>query len=213
MSSPIEIPPNDDTRLLEIPMNPDPIAQFGAWLEEARERSGMPNPNAMTLATATPDGIPSARIVLLKGFNAEGFEFYTNYESAKGRELAANPRAALIFHWDRLDRQIRIAGRVERVSREQSAEYFHTRPRQSQLAAWASDQSRPIESRAALAARYRAVEERYADGEAPLPPYWGGFRLIPESIEFWVGHRHRLHDRFVYRRAADGGWTRERLMP
>lgn len=197
----------------ESQLDPDPIRQFTLWLEEAKRSSGLPNPNAMTLATATPGGMPSARIVLLKEHGPEGFVFYTNYESAKGRELAANPRAALVFHWDSMERQVRISGPVRRTSREESEAYFQSRLRQSRIGAWASHQSETIDSREALEAAEREAGERFAGGEVPLPPYWGGYVVIPERIEFWIGHPHRLHDRFAYLRAGENAWTRERLSP
>lgn len=166
----------------------------------------------MTLATAASDGTPSARVVLLKGLSENGFVFYTNYESPKGKELAANPKAALVFYWPELERQVRVAGRVERVSREQSAAYFHSRPRGSQLGAWASRQSEIIPGREPLEDRLRALQAEYP-GEVPLPPFWGGFRLLPRQIEFWQGRPNRLHDRLLYSLQQDGSWRRERLSP
>jgi pyridoxamine 5'-phosphate oxidase len=189
--------------------DPTPLSLFAAWFEEART-AGAHAPEAMALATATPDGAPSARMVLMKGFDERGFVFYTNYESRKGGELAANPRAALLFHWDALGRQVRIEGPVERTSREESEEYIRSRPRQSQLSALASPQSRPVESREWLEAR---VAELASAGEQPLPEHWGGYRLAPESYEFWQHRDDRLHDRIAYRPAPGGGWERERLAP
>lgn len=197
----------------DFPLDPDPIRQFSIWLAEATAKSGLPNPNAMTLATASSDGAPSARVVLLKEHGPEGFVFYTNYGSAKGRELEDNPRAALVFHWDPLQRQVRVTGTVRRVSRGESEAYFHTRPRRSQLAAWASrPQSGVLPSRATLEAAFSEAEQRFAGGDVPLPPFWGGYRVVPERIEFWIGQTHRLHDRFLYVRDGDG-WRVQRLAP
>ncbi|MGZ4202898.1 MAG: pyridoxamine 5'-phosphate oxidase [Thermoleophilaceae bacterium] len=187
----------------------DPLTQFAAWFAEAGE-AGIRMPEAVALATATPDGAPSARMVLMKGFDERGFVFFTNYESRKGAELAANPRAALLFHWDALGRQVRIEGPVERTSREESGDYMRSRPPGSQLSALASPQSRPVESREWLEAR---VAELAGAGEQPLPEHWGGYRLRPESYEFWQHRDDRLHDRIAYRPAPGGAWTRERLGP
>lgn len=190
----------------------DPIDQFKQWFQEALE-AGVPEPNAMTLATATPEGQPSARIVLLKDVGAKGFVFYSNYESRKGKELARNPQAALVFWWEPLERQVRIEGTVERIPEEESNAYFQRRPRGSQLGAWASPQSRVIESRDVLKKRLAEVKEEYGDGDPiPRPPQWGGFRLQPTAIEFWQGRPNRLHDRLHYRRNKDR-WTLERLAP
>jgi pyridoxamine 5'-phosphate oxidase len=182
----------------------DPFEQFNIWYEEA-------GTDFVALATATPDGVPSARMVLLKGADREGFTFFTNYESRKGRELADNPRAALLFHWPELGRQVRIEGTVERVSRQESEEYFRTRPRGAQLAAWASRQSEPVESREVLDARFAEIDREYP-GPVPLPPHWGGFRLAPAVYEFWQHRENRFHDRLRYRR-SDNGWTIDRLSP
>ena len=165
----------------------------------------------MTLATATTDGVPSARIVLLKTFDSRGFVFFTNYESRKGSELRHNPRAALVFHWPKLERQVRIEGRVEQTSRDESQAYFDTRPRGSRIAAWASAQSERIESREALEQSAREIEERFGADAIPVPPFWGGYRVVPSRIEFWMGRANRLHDRFVYER--DGAWKQSRLAP
>jgi len=196
----------------EAEMDTDPIRQFQVWFDAA-VAANHPEPNAMTVATATPDGAPSARMTLLKGLDARGFVFFTNYESRKGAELAANPRAALIFFWVLLERQVRVEGRVERVSAEESDTYFHSRPLGSQLGAWASAQSQPIASREELEQRYRELEQTYASGEIPRPPHWGGFRVVPQVIEFWQGRPSRLHDRLRYTRAPDGDWRIERLAP
>jgi pyridoxamine 5'-phosphate oxidase len=192
-------------------MNQDPLREFQDWFGAARQ-AGVEVPEAMTLATATADGAPSARMVLLKGVEAEGFVFYTGYESRKAEELERNPRAALVFYWRSLGRQVRVEGPVERVSPEESAAYFATRPRGSQLAAWASEQSRPLGSRQELERRYAELEREYEGHEVPRPPRWGGFRLRPESYEFWQHRDNRLHDRVRYVR-ADGGWRRELLSP
>jgi pyridoxamine 5'-phosphate oxidase len=189
----------------------DPIELFRTWWRDA-ERAGLLLPESVTLATATPDGQPSARLVLLKGVSEGGFVFYTNYGSRKARELEANPRAALAFHWAALQRQVRVEGVVERVTVEESAAYFATRARGSRIGAWASRQSEPIGTRAELEARVAEVRERFGGGEVPLPPFWGGYRLVPARIEFWQGRADRLHDRVVHVREA-GGWRAERLQP
>ena len=190
----------------------DPIVQFERWFEEAR-RAEVPEPNAMTVATASPDGVPSARIVLLKDYDADGFVFYTNYEAQKGQELAANPKAALVFVWLDLERQIRIEGDVERISAEQSTDYYHQRPKKSQIGAWASDQSRVIDDRAVLEEKEAALRARYAESERlPRPAHWGGYRVRPRRLEFWQGRSSRLHDRINYRLEGEK-WVRERLAP
>ena len=189
----------------------DPIQLFGQWFEAAR-KAGILLPEAMTLATASAEGAPSARMVLLKGFGNDGFEFYTNLGSRKARELEANPRAALCFHWGILQRQVRIEGNVTGLSREAAAAYFHTRPRGSRIGAWASRQSQPLEEREALQRRVREMTERFAGGDVPLPEFWGGFLLDPRRIEFWQGRADRLHDRLVFQRDGDG-WSSMRLYP
>jgi pyridoxamine 5'-phosphate oxidase len=192
-------------------LDPDPIVQFTAWFERAREEA--PLTEAMTLATVDADGLPDARMVLLKGWDERGFRFFTNHESAKGAQLATTPGAALILYWRELDRQVRVRGSVERLGDEESDEYFATRPRESQLGAWASPQSRPLTGRAGLDERLEEAEERYGAGEVPRPPHWGGYLVRPRTIEFWQGQVGRLHDRFIYRRGGDGGWEIERLAP
>ncbi len=194
-------------------LDPDPVVQFGRWFDEA-VRAGLPEPNAMTLATASAEGRPSARMVLLKGFDARGFVFFTNYESRKGAELAANPWAALVFHWGPLERQVRVEGRVERTGREESAAYFRSRPLGSRLGALASAQSRVLPDRGTLERRVAELEARHAAGEVPLPDFWGGYRLVPDALELWQGRPDRLHDRFRYtRRDGVPGWAIERLSP
>lgn len=199
-------------RLLEKDAPPDPLTLFGEWLDGALQ-AGSREPNAMTLATATPDGMPSARVVLLKGFDARGFSFFTNYESRKGRELDANPHAALCFWWGPLERQVRIEGTVEKLPPEESDAYYASRPLGSRLGAHVSAQSSPIEGRDVLEARLAEVEARYADSAPPRPAYWGGYLVAPAVIEFWQGGPHRLHDRLRYTRQAGGGWLLERLSP
>lgn len=190
----------------------DPLDQFRSWYERALSSVSV-DPNAMTLATATKDGVPSARIVLLKGYDQRGFVFFTNYESRKGRELEENPRGALVFYWRGLNRQIRITGTVEKTTQKESEEYFRTRSRDSRLGAWASNQSSVIESREALDQAFEKFEDLYPDDDVPLPPFWGGFRLKPDVFEFWEGRTGRLHDRFRYTRQPTGHWIMERLSP
>jgi pyridoxamine 5'-phosphate oxidase len=189
----------------------DPIELFREWFAAAR-RAGLFLPEAMTVATATPDGAPSARMMLLKGVEAGGFVFFTNYESRKAAELSANARAALVFHWAVLERQVRVEGTVERIPPGDSEAYFRTRPRGSRIGAWASKQSRPLADRAELEARVREHDARFKGGEVPLPPFWGGLRLVPERIEFWQGRIDRLHDRLRFEREP-GGWRAVRLFP
>jgi pyridoxamine 5'-phosphate oxidase len=198
--------------LFEADMDADPIRQFATWFQEALT-ANLPDANAMTLATATPDGQPSARMVLLKAFDSSGFTFHTNYEGRKGRELTANPRAALLFFWPQFHRQVRIEGTVERVSESESDEYFRSRPLGSRLGAWASRQSEVIPGRDALEERVREITRRFAEGEVPRPPFWGGFRVHPLTMEFWQGRPDRLHDRLRYRRVPSDNWLLERLAP
>lgn len=199
-------------KLSETDVLPDGLDQFRKWFDEA-VRAKVNEPNAMTLATADAQGMPDARIVLLKGADAQGLVFFTNYQSAKGRELAQNPRGALVFFWPELERQVRLAGQVEKISQQESDLYFQSRPRKSRLGAWASEQSAVIPSRWFLAKRIFSVIARYPLGKVPLPPFWGGYRLKPEWVEFWQGRPSRLHDRLRYRRGADGAWVIERLSP
>ena len=189
----------------------DPFRQFAAWFDEA-VAAQLPEPNAMTLATVDPDGQPVARIVLLKDTGSDGFTFYTNYESRKGRALAAHAQASLLFFWPELERQIRIEGRVVRVDAATADAYFHSRPRLSRLGAWASPQSAPLPDRAALEARFAAAEARFPGEQVERPAHWGGFRLVPHAFEFWQGRRSRLHDRIVYR-LEDSRWRIGRLAP
>ena len=189
----------------------DPIKQFQLWFNDAIAAK-LPMPDAMTLATATPDGRPSARIVLLKQVDQDGFVFYTNYRSAKASQLDANPYAALVFYWTQIDRQVRIEGSVTKVSAEESREYFRTRPRESQIGAWASEQSEVIASRDVLEQRAAELEILYCDREVDCPEHWGGYRLRPDRIEFWKSGTGRLHDRILYER-SDDGWSISRLAP
>lgn len=193
----------------------DPFVQFGVWLQDATE-SSLHEPNAMTLATASAEGFPSARLVLLKGVDERGFVFFTNYDSRKGRELAENPVASLVFWWDILERQVRIEGRVERLPDKESDDYYDSRPLGSRLGAWASAQSSVIDSREVLEARLAELQKRYAreeDGTPSRPPFWGGYRVVPSAIEFWQGGPNRLHDRLRYTRGDDGAWEIARLSP
>lgn len=190
----------------------DPIAQFRDWYAAA-EASGLLFPESVALATATADGAPSVRMVLLKGADERGFRFFTNYEGRKAAELTENPRGALCFHWSVLERQVRVTGPVERLTREESEAYFRTRGRGSQIAAWASEQSRPIVDRPALEARVAEIEARFEGEDIPLPEHWGGYLLRPDRIEFWQGRANRLHDRLAYDATPDGGWSVTRLQP
>lgn len=194
----------------EASLGPDPMLEFHRWFTEAGEAKVL-EPNAMALATATPDGVPSVRIVLLKGYDERGFVFFTDYRSQKGTELEQNPQASLVFFWAELERQVRIAGPVSVVSREESESYFQTRPRTSRLSAWVSHQSQVIRGRKVLDDQAQQMGRRYPD-DVPLPPHWGGFRVTPETVEFWQGRPSRLHDRIRYLRGR-GGWKIERLSP
>jgi pyridoxamine 5'-phosphate oxidase len=198
--------------LEESDADPNPIEQFRKWFDEALA-ANLHEPNAMILATATPGGSPSARVVLLKGYDEQGFAFYTNYEGRKGRELDENPHCSLVFYWGELERQVRIEGRASRLSEMDSDAYYASRPRGSQLGAWASEQSRPVEGRDVLEERLRKLEEEYEGRGIPRPPFWGGYRVEPEAIEFWQGRENRLHDRLLYLCLDSGGWEMERLQP
>jgi pyridoxamine 5'-phosphate oxidase len=200
-------------RLDEADVSHDPFVEFARWFAEAQDAK-VPDANAMTLATATVDGVPSARIVLLKAFDQRGFVFFTDYRSLKGAELEANPRAALVLYWHELERQVRITGGVALTTHEESEQYFRSRPLGSRLSAWASHQSRVIPGRAALESDLRSVEDRFNGGDVPLPAHWGGYRVVPDAIEFWQGRESRLHDRIRYAREGGGrGWRVERLSP
>jgi pyridoxamine 5'-phosphate oxidase len=192
-------------------LDPDPLKQFERWFADARD-AGLAAPEAMALATATPEGLPSVRMVLLKGAGERGFDFYTHYESRKGGELEANPHAALLFHWQPLGRQVRIEGGVARIGAEESEAYFVTRPLENRLAAWASPQSRPLAGRDELERLYADAMARFPGADVPLPPHWGGFRVQPEAYEFWQHGDDRLHDRVRYERDGEA-WGRERLAP
>ncbi len=198
--------------LSETDLDPDPLVMVRRWLGEAGD-AGVREPTAMVLATVSAEGRPSSRTVLCKGID-NGFVFFTNYSSRKGEDLAGQPGCALLFPWYSLQRQVRVEGRAERVSEAESTAYFSSRPRPSQLGAWASPQSRVVEDRADLDRKYAAVEDRFGDGEVPLPPFWGGYRVVPEVVELWQGRTHRMHDRLRYTAAPmTGGWHVERLAP
>lgn len=190
----------------------DPVDQFRVWFKQACD-AGINEPNAMVLATVTPQGAPSSRVVLLKAFDARGFAFYTNLRSHKAREIAAMPRVSATFPWLEFERQVHVVGAVEAVSREETEAYFRSRPYASQLGAWASHQSEPVADRAELEARFEQLKRDHPEGNVPVPPHWGGLRIKPERIEFWQGRPSRLHDRFVYLKTPQGGWTISRLQP
>lgn len=202
----------DQGTLDESRADADPLRQFHRWFADA-QGAGIMEPNAMTLASADARGVPSARIVLLKTLDERGFVFFTNYDSRKGRELAQRAQAALVFYWDKLERQVRISGPVEQATRAESEEYFRTRPRKSQLGAWVSQQSQVVTDRTVLENEMARLEAQYEGRDIPCPPHWGGYRVVPQEIEFWQGRRSRLHDRLLYRRKAAGTWTITRLAP
>jgi pyridoxamine 5'-phosphate oxidase len=193
-------------------LDASPIHPFETWLEQA-VKAGLKDPTAMVLATVGEGGLPWQRIVLLKGLSHGGFVFYTNYGSDKAAAIASNPHVSLLFPWNELDRQVIVAGTVEKMSVVESASYFFTRPRESQIAAWASRQSRPISARALLEKQVNVLKEKFGKGEIPVPDFWGGYRVIPQQIEFWQGREHRLHDRFLYRLQSDASWNIEQLQP
>ncbi len=190
----------------------DPFRQFEVWYDQAKA-AGLAEPNAMTVATATPDARPSARVVLMRGFDPRGFTFFTNYESRKGSEIEANPLASCVFFWQPMERQVRVEGKVERTPVAESDEYFAGRPRMSKLGAWVSHQSGVVSGREVLEAEMVALQARYPGDDVPRPPHWGGYRVVPDSVEFWQGRRSRLHDRIVYRREPGEDWRIERLSP
>ncbi|WP_420591284.1 pyridoxamine 5'-phosphate oxidase [Bacterioplanoides sp.] len=199
-------------RLDEETCAPDPITQFHAWFEQYRE-TNPPEPTIMTMASCDENGQPWQRILLLKGYDEQGFVFFTNYESNKGQQLAENGKAALHFFWINMERQVQIQGEVEKISREDAERYFHSRPRESQLGAWASAQSRPLQNRQQLEDKFAAVSEQFEGQDVPLPGYWGGYRIKPQRMEFWQGGAHRLHDRVEYNADGNGGWQKQRLNP
>ena len=193
-------------------LQPDPFTQFDLWMREAIETQVL-EPNAMALATASRQGVPALRTVLLKGFDARGLVFYTNYSSNKARDIAANPNVALLFPWLPLERQVSVIGCAERISASESLKYFLSRPHESQIGAWASRQSEVVTTRSLLEAKFAEMKAKFLEGQVPLPGFWGGFRVTPVAFEFWQGRPNRMHDRFVYRRQDSGPWTIERLMP
>lgn len=194
-------------------LDPDPVAQFRAWFDEATSTPEVIEPNAMSLATVGADGQPSLRTVLLKAFDGRGFVFFTNYESRKARDIAANPRVALLLPWLALERQVKIEGRAEKVSRTETVKYFLSRPSGHRLGAWVSRQSNVVSSRSLLLAKLEEMKRKFADGEIPCPDFWGGYRVVPSRFEFWQGGKDRIHDSFAYLPAPGGGWTVERLAP
>jgi pyridoxamine 5'-phosphate oxidase len=193
-------------------LDASPIRQFETWLEQA-VKAGLKDPTGMVLATVNEQGLPWQRIVLLKGLSHGGFVFYTNYGSAKSAAIAHNPKVSLLFPWNELDRQVIVGGTVEKMTVAESASYFLTRPRESQIAAWASRQSRPISARALLEKQVSVLREKFGKGEIPLPDFWGGYRVLPQQIEFWQGGEHRLHDRFLYQLQSDASWSIDQLQP
>ena len=193
-------------------LDPDPLRQLEHWLEQA-VKAGLEDPTGMVLATVDEQGNPWQRIVLLKGLSDGGFVFYTNYGSAKAKDIALHARVSLLFPWNELDRQVIIGGRAEKMSMAESASYFATRPRESQIAAWASRQSRPVSARAVLIEEFKSMKDKFGRGEVPLPDFWGGYRVRPDRIEFWQGGEYRLHDRFEYRLQSGGEWSIEQLQP
>lgn len=214
MSSHLENERREYTRtgLSRTDLNPDPFVQFDRWITAALD-AGLTDATAMSLATASADGQPTLRTVLLKYYDANGFVFYTNLESKKAQQIGENPKVALLFYWREFERQVKITGSAGKVATSDSLKYFLTRPRDSQLGAWVSAQSRGIGSRALLEQKFDEMKRKFADGEIPLPSFWGGYRVVPQTIEFWQGRVNRLHDRFVYRRQEDGSWPIERLAP
>ncbi|TVP57081.1 MAG: pyridoxamine 5'-phosphate oxidase [Gemmatimonadales bacterium] len=207
-------PDRTSERLERARLSGNPLEIFERWMAEAERDSRMEYPNACTLSTVDPEGMPEGRIILLKGVDARGFAFFTNYESAKARALGAHPRASLTFYWDALGRQVRVRGPVERLPAEESDAYFESRPRESRIGAWASDQSRPLESREALERMVDGIRDRFGSGPIPRPSHWGGYLLAPSEIEFWAAGEARLHDRFVFRRRSEGAeWSVVRLNP
>lgn len=204
-------PGGEGPEVRDLPSSPFPL--LDDWMVEARADERIRYPNAACLATVDAEGRPDARIVLLKDLGADGFVFYTNYNSPKARDLFRTPEAALVVYWEPLGRQVRVRGAVERVSAEETAAYFATRPRGSRVGAWASEQSAPVADRGSLEERYRAAEERFGRGDVPCPSHWGGFRLHAREVEFWLEREFRLHDRFLYRREPEGEWTVQRLFP
>jgi pyridoxamine 5'-phosphate oxidase len=194
-------------------LDDDPFEQLQRWLEQAVKSVDLRDPTAMVLATIDPDGRPWQRIVLLKDLNQSGLVFYTNYNSRKAEAIAAEPRVSLLFPWNDVDRQVIVGGVAEKLSVKESTRYFLSRPRESQLAAWASQQSRPISARKLLLQQLGAMKKKFGDGQVPLPDFWGGYRVVPDSFEFWQGNEHRLHDRFAYNRLAGGSWVIEQLQP